>query len=291
MSLVTVRKVKNGSGSKVARHDIDPELREAYLGYALYAHQRSQKMSTEERVEAMRKVATYRIFPATHIAQLFGVHRSFLTRHGVKVETGQKRAGGTFNPSALHDLIHALREKNENETYGVQHIIRAYESGCSITVIARLIGVSTSYVSNMMKEARNTSAGHPVERTVAAADEGRSAPRGALGLAPDAEYAKTYNLVGVWDTDPATWPAGHLPNPDGEDGFPVEFGDMALGADHPNAFTRADADKSGHSHIVAGLAWPCTRDDFGHEGCAANGKPQGVQQPVGGVGVAEHAAH
>lgn len=290
MALVTVRKVKNGSGSKIARHEIDTELREAYLGYALYVHQRSQSLSPEDRLEAMRKLATYRIFSATHIAQIFGVHRSFLTRHGIKVDTGQKRAGGSFNPSALHDLVYTLREKNENESYGVQHIIRAYEAGCSTTVIARLIGVSTSHVSNMMKKARNTSAGHPVERTVAAPDEGRTAPRGALGLAADAGYAQTYNLVGVWDTDPATWPAGHLPNPDGQDGFAVEHGDMALGADHPDAFTRADADASGHSHVVAGLAWPCTRNDFGHEGCAANGKPQGVQQSVGSAGVAEHAA-
>jgi len=277
MPLVSIRKVRNGKGNAVSRFEIDSELREAYLEYAVNTYERAAKFSREEREFAMRKLATYGIFSATHIAQIFGVHRSMLTRLGIKVNTGQTKMGGAFDPAQLVNLLYTLREKNENEAYSVQHIRLAYEGGMSTGVIARLIGVSTSYVSNMLKKARMATDDRAVvERAGDPGREGRTQPRGAAGVVE----ITPANLSGVWVTDPRSWPEGHLPNPFGEDGYSVTWGDTPLRADDPHAFVRADGDKVGFSHRLAGLAWPCTRSDYGHEGCAANGLAQGVKQQV-----------
>lgn len=273
MPLVSIRKVRNGKNSKVSRFEIDSELREAYLEYAVNTYERAAKFSREEREFAMRKLATYGIFSATHIAQIFGVHRSMLTRLGIKVNTGQTKMGGAFSPAQLVNLLYTLREKNENEAYSIQHIRLAYEGGMSTGVIARLIGVSTSYVSNMLKKARMTTDDRAVvERAGDPGREGRTEARGAAGVVE----ITAADLSGVWVTDPGSWPEGHLPNPFGEDGYSVTWGDTPLSADDPHAFVRADDDKIGFAHGLADLTWPCTRSDYGHEGCAANGIAQGL---------------
>lgn len=288
MALVSIRKVRNGSGSTVARFEIDSEVREAYLGYASSVYKRAHVFDRDERREAMERLATFGIFSAAHIAKIVRVHRSMLTRLGIKVNTGQTKMGGAFDPALLDYLVQALREKNENEAYGIQHIRLAYEGGMSTVVIARLLGVSTSYVSNMLKKARMAQDDRDlVVGTTDTASEGRVEARSEAGVD---EGAETANLTGVWAVDPGSWPEGHLPYPDGVDGYPVLWGDTAISASDPNAFIRADHDEGGYSHMLAGLAWPCTFDSVGHEGCVALGQASGLIDQDGNVVVVVRAA-
>jgi hypothetical protein len=277
MTLTAIRKVRNGKRGTITRFDVDPEILEGRLGYAAYIHSARHKLDKAERLEAMQRLASFQIFSAAHIAKILGVHRSMLTRLGIKVETGQTKMGGAFDPAQLDHLIAALREKNDNEAYSIQHIRLAYEGGMSTVVIARLLGVSTSHVSNMLKKARQTTDDCHLERRAPdTAGEGRVEARSEAGVLD----TSASHLSGVWATDPGSWPEGHLPHPYGEDGYLVELGDTPISADHPDAYVRADHDTTGCSHRLADLAWPCTRSDFGHEGCVANGVAQGLLQQV-----------
>src|SRR5690554_7228530 len=79
----------------------------------------------------------------------------------------------------------------------------------STVVIARLLGVSTSYVSNMLKKARMTQDDRDlVVGTTDTASEGRAEARSEAGVDEGAEAA---SLTGVWAVDPGSWPEGHLP--------------------------------------------------------------------------------
>ena len=220
MALVSIRKVRNGGGSTVARFEIDPEVREAYLGYASSVYKRAHVFDRDERREAMERLATFGIFSAAHIAKIVRVHRSMLTRLGIKVNTGQTKMGGAFDPALLDYLVQALREKNENEAYGIQHIRLAYEGGMSTVVIARLLGVSTSYVSNMLKKARMTQDDRDlVVGTTDTASEGRAEARSEAGVDEGAEAA---SLTGVGLTPEA---GGRPPALSGLRWIPCLWGD------------------------------------------------------------------
>lgn len=152
----STRTIRNGARHTVVVRELTDAQRSVAVQYAWHNYGRREELSFEkaERLSEMKRLADYGIFPATHIAQIFGVGRSMMTRLGIKPDTGQKKAGGAFNPACLKYIVLSLRQKVLEGRHSSHYIRLAYEGGMSYGVISRLVGVSSSSVLRLVKKAQ-----------------------------------------------------------------------------------------------------------------------------------------
>ena len=128
-------------------------------------HRISAKMHADERLEAVRHLASSGLFGKSHVAKILGYSKTTIARLP-GVEWPKKKLGGSINPAQLLNVIEAILRKTREGTFGIQYIKEAADNGMSTAVLARLLGVSGTYVLKMLKKAEEERA-HTLEQEAA----------------------------------------------------------------------------------------------------------------------------